>query len=105
MHCIAQFLELLWRFSRPSVGRHRAAVRAPVAEYPDTPTSPLPRVRVGLRVPVLRGEDSALVRPYLAAYERQEKEGEQTSRRRVLLLALHGIDVGPCVIHGVAVGR
>ncbi|MFF1476059.1 hypothetical protein ACFVYD_00425 [Streptomyces sp. NPDC058301] len=45
------------------------------------------------------------MRPYLVAYERWEKEREQASRRRVLLLAPHGIDVGPCVSHGVVVGR
>ncbi|MFG2148620.1 hypothetical protein ACGFRG_31160 [Streptomyces sp. NPDC048696] len=68
----------------------------------DTPTLPLPRGRVGLRVPVLRGEDAVLVRPYLAAYEREEKARE---RRRALVLAVHGIDVGPLVIHGAVVGR
>ncbi|MBD0743061.1 hypothetical protein BG418_15910 [Streptomyces sp. CBMA152] len=56
---------------------------------------------MGLRVPALRGEDTVLVRPYLAAYERHEKEREQRARRRVLFLAVHGIDVEPLVVHGV----
>lgn len=38
-----------------------------------------------------------LVRPYLVAYEQQE-------RRRVLVLALDGIDAGPWVIHGHRLG-
>ncbi|MFJ8675531.1 hypothetical protein [Streptomyces sp. NPDC093589] len=38
-----------------------------------------------------------LVRPYLLAYEQQE-------RRTALALALDGIDVGPWVIHGHTVG-
>ncbi len=38
-----------------------------------------------------------MVRPYLVAYEQQE-------RRTALALALDGIDVGPYIIHGVPVG-
>ncbi|MFG2145535.1 hypothetical protein ACGFRG_15230 [Streptomyces sp. NPDC048696] len=100
-HPIVRIFEPLLRFFRPERGgRPRVvAVRPPVAERPDAPTLPLPRV------PVLRGEDSALVRPYLVAYERREKELEQRARRRALFLAVHGIDVGPLVIHGVVVAR
>ncbi len=39
------------------------------------------------------------VRPHLVAFERQQEE----TRRRALLLAVHGIDIGPRVIHGVRV--
>ncbi|MFF0086071.1 hypothetical protein ACFYR1_41220 [Streptomyces canus] len=53
--------------------------------------------------PPLRGEDHALVRPYLVAHERREEARRQRARRRVLWLAVHGIDVGPRVIHGVEV--
>ncbi|SFJ80660.1 hypothetical protein [Streptomyces pini] len=42
-------------------------------------------------------DPTPLVRPYVVAYEQQE-------RRRALALALDGIDVGPPVIHGVRVG-
>ncbi|MEU7009841.1 hypothetical protein [Streptomyces sp. NPDC046332] len=39
----------------------------------------------------LRGEDSPLVRPYLPAHERRQK------RRRVLLIAAHGLKIRPGV--------
>lgn len=58
------------------------------------------------RFPPLRGEDSALVRPYVRAeFEPWEHAEEQLrrQRRRALWLAVHGIDVGPRVIHGVVV--
>lgn len=100
-NCIVRFFELLWRFFRPERGRPRVTVRPLIVERPGAPTLALPRVRV----PLLRGEDSALVRPYLVAFERQEKAREQRARRRALFLAVHGVDVGPLVIHGVVVGR
>ncbi|WP_073951005.1 hypothetical protein [Streptomyces kebangsaanensis] len=42
-----------------------------------------------------------LVRPYLLAHERWQRQAE---RRAALVLALEGIDVGPWVIHGHRVG-
>ncbi|GAA3929804.1 hypothetical protein GCM10022244_43480 [Streptomyces gulbargensis] len=55
-------------------------------------------------VPLLRGEDSRLVRPYLAAHEAARARARvQRARRRSLWLAVHGIDVGPRFIHGVEV--
>ncbi|MEU0082648.1 hypothetical protein [Streptomyces sp. NPDC006274] len=53
--------------------------------------------------PVVRGEDSPLVRPYLVAHERREEARRQRVRRRALWLAVHGIDIGPRLIHGVEV--
>jgi hypothetical protein len=101
MHCIARFLELLLRLLLPARGCHRGAVRPPVVG-PDTPTLPLPRVR---RVPLLRGEDVAMVRPYLVAYEQEQKARLQASRRRAMFLAVHGIDVEPLRVHGAGVAR
>jgi hypothetical protein len=52
----------------------------------------------------VRGEDTAsLVRPYVVAHERRREAQRQRARRRALWLAVHGIDVGPRVIHGVEV--
>ncbi|MFI7318688.1 hypothetical protein [Streptomyces venezuelae] len=48
---------------------------------------------------VLRGEDNALVRPYLVADELRLRR----QRRRALWLAVHGVDVGSRVIHGMKV--
>ncbi len=60
---------------------------------------PLPRARspYGLPAAPFRADAVPLVRPYLVAYEREE-------RRTALVLALDGVDVGPRVIHGIAVG-
>ncbi|MPY57857.1 hypothetical protein FNH08_11970 [Streptomyces spongiae] len=41
--------------------------------------------------------------PYLLAHERREEVRRQRARRRALWLAVHGIDIGPRVIHGVEV--
>jgi hypothetical protein len=55
----------------------------------------------------LHGEDHSLVRPYLIAHEQRQAQREearrQRGRRRALWLAVHGIDIGPRVIHGVEV--
>jgi len=88
----------------PATGRHRAretsratppqaCVRSPAA-----PRAALPRQRspYGLETP-LEGERVALIRPYLAHWEQEE-------RRRALELVLDGVDVGPEWIHGVRVG-
>ncbi|MEU2431287.1 hypothetical protein ABZ611_17540 [Streptomyces sp. NPDC007861] len=51
--------------------------------------------------PYYRGEDSPLVRPYLLAHERRQAEARrQRARRRALWFAVHGVDIGPRVIHG-----
>jgi hypothetical protein len=56
------------------------------------------------RFPLLRGEDSSLVRLYvLSPYELRHKKRQQRQRRRALWLATHGIDIGPRRIHGVEV--
>lgn len=95
---IARALEWVRVLLAPVRGRHRAATgpvtpparrRAPHAE---PRASRVPRM-VGEPID---GDATALVRPYLVAYE-------QWRRRRELLLALDGIDVGPHWIHGVEV--
>ncbi|OMI33868.1 hypothetical protein SPAR_39261 [Streptomyces sparsogenes DSM 40356] len=46
-----------------------------------------------------------MVRPYVVAHERAERRLRRLrrQRRRTLWLAVHGIDIGPRVIHGVRV--
>jgi len=51
----------------------------------------------------VRAEDDAMVRPYLVDHERREEARRQRARRRALWFAVHGIDIGPRVIHGVEV--
>ncbi|WP_411120732.1 hypothetical protein [Streptomyces sp. x-19] len=56
-----------------------------------------------MATPVLRGEDVALVRPYVLTPEERRERRAQRERRRTLWLAVHGIDMGPRWIHGVEV--
>ncbi|MET7293483.1 hypothetical protein ABZS79_15335 [Streptomyces griseoloalbus] len=66
------------------------------------PTAGVPAVgRAGAHH--LRGEDNTLVRPYVLAHEPGEGAGRQRARRRALWCAVHGIDAGPRIIHGVEV--
>ncbi|AQW52134.1 hypothetical protein ACIQPP_42795 [Streptomyces violaceusniger] len=90
-HCIARIFELLLRLLLPAPGRHRNAEKVPVPTV-DASMARLPRV------PVLPGEDIGLVRPYLLAHERRQR-----ARRRALVLATYGVDIGPRRIHGVKV--
>ncbi|MBM7090650.1 hypothetical protein JTP67_19310 [Streptomyces sp. S12] len=95
----ASLLAPLLRLLFPARGRHRRGAgprhRAVLAPGREAARRPAP--------PPLRGEDNALVRPYLLAHERKEEARRQRARRRALWLAVHGIDVGPRVIHGVEV--
>lgn len=95
---------------RPAAGRRHLRRPAPnpttsahrEAEAPAVPST----VEAYRRhpVPVVRGEDTALVRPCVLANEaRREEARRQRARRRTLWLAVHGVDVGPRIIHGVEV--
>ncbi|MFD9225091.1 hypothetical protein ACFWDI_34995 [Streptomyces sp. NPDC060064] len=90
-HCIARIFEQLLRLLFPARGRHRVARSAPLGAalaVPDTAAC--------VRVPsLLRGEDSALVRPYLVAHEQRRRR----QCRRVLWLASYGIDLDTRDIH------
>lgn len=56
------------------------------------------------RFPILRGEDSLLVRPYVLSLDKwRHEKRQQRQRRRALWLATHGIDIGPRWIHGMEV--
>ncbi|MFF3317996.1 hypothetical protein ACFYV5_21140 [Streptomyces sp. NPDC003035] len=92
---IVRLTGLLLRLLLPPSGRRRRCARSPrptPLTITTRPTSPL-----------LRGEDSRLVRPYLLAHEEREQARLQRQRRRALWLAVHGVDVGPRLIHGVEV--
>lgn len=83
---------------RPVRIRTAPVPRGP-AGGPAAPQGPLPRTRspYGLPLQPLDAGRSPLVRPYVTAHEQQE-------RRTALALALDGVDVGPYIIHGVALG-
>jgi hypothetical protein len=98
---IARLFEPLLRFLWPAQGRHRlpSGTAGAVASCEDTrpavaaPCDPAPQ-----------SENGPLVRPYLLAHEKHRDEARrQRARRRTLWLAVHGIDLGPRVIHGMEV--
>lgn len=121
-HALERTLALILALLLPATGRRRCPGRPRQAHA-------APRTLSGLRlfvhraaVPALsevllakaksraarRSELSAplddtgpLVRPYLLAHERRQR---QVERRAALVLALDGIDIGPWVIHGHRIG-
>ncbi|MEV0370771.1 hypothetical protein AB0I10_13220 [Streptomyces sp. NPDC050636] len=107
------------RLILPPFGRHRAAetyatsepravtpsgrlIHVPMVRGEDAPTLALPRVTVR-HSGLLRGEDTALIRPYLLTPEERQERRAQRERRRALILATYGIDAGRRLIHGVEV--
>ncbi|WSQ58098.1 hypothetical protein OG507_14025 [Streptomyces sp. NBC_01217] len=98
LHCIARIFEPLLRLLWPAQGCHR-----PIESHPAVPPVAVCLTPDRRPAPVLRGEDSPLVRPYLVAHERREEVRLRRVRRRTLWLAVHGIDVGPRLIHGIEV--
>ncbi|WP_327323921.1 hypothetical protein OG735_16470 [Streptomyces sp. NBC_01210] len=92
-HCIARIFEQLLRLLFPARGRHRVVRWAPFGA-----ALAVPKGAACVRVPsLLRGEDSALVRPYLLAHEQRLRR----QRRLVLWLASYGIDLDTRDIHGL----
>lgn len=102
MDPIRTFFAALLRALLPWSDRQQADGRTthvPADELNDLPAG-CPPAR--LTESVARGEDIGHVRPYLVAHERQEAQ-RRRARRRTLLLAVHGIDIGPWNTHGVRV--
>lgn len=98
-NAIAGCLLPLLRRVFPARGRRRSAGSPPVARRVHAPMAR----REHVAAPVLRGEDVALVRPYVLTPEERRERRAQRERRRTLWLAVHGIDMGPRWIHGVEV--
>lgn len=97
MDLIRSIVEALLRTLLPASGAHRRTMttgfRPPTAAtYPDASTARVPPVPAPVRV-----------RPYVLARERRRDVRARRARRRVLWLALHGVDLGPRVMHGVRV--
>jgi hypothetical protein len=126
---IAWIFEALLRLLLPPSGRHRAAdagngcpagwhQHAPTmrpARVPDTPARPMAAERVNAPTVQFRpasgpqdGHGADMVRPYVVAHEQQHRLERaerrlRRQRRRALWLAVHRVDVGPRLIHGVKV--
>ncbi|MQY15413.1 hypothetical protein SRB5_55950 [Streptomyces sp. RB5] len=95
---IAPLLEPLLWFLWPSRGRHRrAAPEPPPAAHDPRPTAiPQPP-------PPAPDLTPPRVRPYVFAHEHRAEARRQRARRLELWLAVHGVDAGPRVIHGMEV--
>ncbi|MGY0060222.1 hypothetical protein ACWY4P_27375 [Streptomyces sp. LZ34] len=128
-HAIAWFFEALLRMVLPPSGRHRAADSAgghPTMQHQhapmmrtvrvsDAPARPMSADRVNGPIIPFRpvfgapdGRGAAMVRPCAVAHEQQQRLERaerrlRRQRRRALWLAVHGVDVGPRLIHGVKV--
>ncbi|ANZ16844.1 hypothetical protein SNOUR_17725 [Streptomyces noursei ATCC 11455] len=98
----ARIFASLLRVLPPARGRHRAGDAPPMPECPDIPTVALPRVPVERRL--LRGEDVALIRPYVLSPRERRERRLQRGRCRAPWLSTYGVDAGPRRIHGVEVG-
>lgn len=89
---------------RPS-GRHRAGTVPPAlrtsVSRPVVGVSGSTAVQLHPAALLLDTGAPALVRPSAVAHKREEQR--LRARRRALWLAIHGVDVGPRVIHGVEV--
>ncbi|MFI9355767.1 hypothetical protein [Streptomyces lydicus] len=85
MHQVIRLFESLLDRLLPATGRHRPDCTPPVVGWADVPRAG--RHRVPARhTELLPGEDSALVRPYLLAFER--REGERLRRTQGVEVAV-----------------
>ncbi|MDG9716729.1 hypothetical protein [Streptomyces sp. DH24] len=104
-HHLARLLEPLLRVLLPGNGRRRRSGVVRGGAHRRCPGSsgqrPRPVHRAGHEP--LAGEDNVLVRPYLVAHEQRAAARRSPARRRALVVAVRGIDVGPRGVHGVEV--
>jgi hypothetical protein len=98
-HCIVRIFEPLLRLLLPAPGRHRSPDQPSAGLCAEAPIACPSRASA---YPVLRGEENGLVRPYLVAHERREQQ-RRRPRRRVVRLAVHGIDIDARLVGGVEV--
>ncbi|CAL9469798.1 hypothetical protein SUDANB6_02813 [Streptomyces sp. enrichment culture] len=121
-HALEQAFALVLALLFPATGRRRLHHRHRRPGHP-APAPLSPRTLSGLRLfirrsappgllaalpprrwkdtPAALDDTGPLVRPYLLAHERRQR---QLERRAALVLAVEGIDVGPWVIHGHYIG-
>lgn len=108
-------LALLLSWLMPSTGKRRAQTADQIST-PDTADTPTPRLIItpsalGVEQPshrpplprrpqVLRGEDVALIRPYLIAWEQEQERRRQRDRRRAAVLATLGQDCPASMLGG-----
>ncbi|AKH83184.1 hypothetical protein AA958_14150 [Streptomyces sp. CNQ-509] len=105
---IASVLDPLLRLLWPATGRRRylpsLRAAAPVLFPYPVPAPPAPAAPPPDRhAPDRHAPATPRVRPYVLAHERRAEARRQRARRLELWLAVHGVDVGPRLIHGVEV--
>jgi hypothetical protein len=102
--CLKRAARWLRRFTRTSGRRqaNRRSVPQPPFDPPDQqPVSirPVPASAVRTWDTPIDGTSTPLVRPYLTAYEREEKARIQRLRRDILWCASYGVDLDTRDIH------
>lgn len=97
---IARIFESLLRLLLPARGRHRPSGALSDVKCAEVSTL-RPACVPGEREGVLRGEDTALVRPYVLTPEERQRRRSPYGRRRTLWLATSGLAAGPSWIHGL----
>lgn len=98
---IRQLTNWTWEFIAP-IGRHRAGclpLPVPSQTPPLTPSRAPVAATVRTWDQPLDGAATALVRPYVVTYERDEKARLQRLRRDTLWCATYGIDLDTRDIH------
>jgi hypothetical protein len=98
-HCIVRIFEPLLRLLLPAPGRHRSSDQPSAGLCAEAPTACPSRASA---LPVLRGEENGLVRPYLVEHERREQQ-HRRARRRVTRPAVHGIGIDARLVGGAEV--
>ncbi|QIY56010.1 MULTISPECIES: hypothetical protein [Streptomyces] len=96
-HCIARIFEPLLRLLLPPPGRHRGAGASPAGPRAAATAGRL------TRVPVLRGEDTVMVRPYLVVHERRQQARKPSARPRAFWTAVAGVPLDPRLERGMGV--
>ncbi|MGP8301168.1 hypothetical protein ACTPOK_25225 [Streptomyces inhibens] len=101
-HCIARIFEPLLRLLLPAAGRHRSEGMYPYVSMPPRTDRPPVRSRL-VRVQMVRGEDTVMVRPYLVAYERRQEERLQRVWRQARQSGAQGVGFGRRTVRGAEV--
>lgn len=97
-NCIARIFEPLLRLLLPRTGRHRAADVRSALRGREVRASALARFPVGEPL-LLRGEDAALVRPYVLSPEERQERRLQRAQQRQACRTVHVAGAGTLRVH------
>ncbi|MFH8567143.1 hypothetical protein [Streptomyces sp. NPDC017993] len=87
---LSRTLERLLRFLQSPLNRRRLAATDLIIESREAVSS-----GALSRVPMLRGEDTVMVRPYLVAHERRQALRHRLAHPHASRVVAHGVELGP----------